>query len=165
MISQTGADHDSRQIFFTRRAVDPRADGATRIVHVNAAGVTIERVLRGVRMRIGVPVAAYQGLFLAVRHLTGTATLTLRHDDTDLDVVLGGGEAIALARKARAWGRLLNQPVAIEEACVMMRPSLSRRSKRAEPTRRSSFSRRRKTGLARRMAASFAHEHEIIARD
>ena len=159
MTSQTAAD------IFCRHAVDPRADGATRLVHVNATGVTIERVLQGVRMRVGVPVAAYRGLTLAIRHPMGTATLTLRHDDNDLDVVLGSGEAIALARKARAWGHLLCQPVAIEDACVKLRPSLARRTKRVEPSRRSRFSRRREIGLACRSETSFAHEDEIIARD
>ncbi len=165
MSSQPGADTHARHLLLKKQAVDPRADGATRMIHVDTSGVTIERVLRGVRMRIGIPVAAYQGLFLAVRHPIGTATLTLRHDDTDLDVELGGGEAIALARKARAWGRLLDQPVAIEEACIKLQSSLERRTKRAAPSRRSRFARRRKLGRAACMATSFAHEHEIIARD
>ena len=165
MTSQTGAENVSRQPIFSRQTVDPRADGATRIVHVDAAGVTIERVIQGVRMRVGVPVAAYRGLVLALRHPTGTATLTLRHDDADLNVVLGGGEAVALARKARAWAHVLNQPVAIEDAYVKALPSFARRTKRAEPTRRSRFSRRRGSGLAGRMETSFAQEHEIIARD
>lgn len=149
----------------TRHAVDSRADGATRVVHVNAKHVVIERVLRGVRMRVGVPVTAYRGLVLAVRQPTGTATLTLRHDDSDLDVTLGSGEAIDLARKARAWSHVLGQPVAIEEACVTMRPAIARRTKRPAPSRRSRFSRRRKVGAADRLGTSFVGEHEIIARD
>jgi hypothetical protein len=69
-----------------------------------------------------------------------------------------------LARKARAWAHLLDQPVSIEEACITMRPTLPRRVKRAKPSRRSRFARRRKVGVAARMGRSFPHEDEIIAR-
>ena len=160
-MSQTAIDAFS----VTRHAVDPRADGAKRTVHVSATRVTIERVLQGVRMKVGVPVAAYRGLILAVRQPTGHATLVLRHEDRELDVTLGAGEAIELARKARAWSHLLGQPVAIEEACVAMGTPLPRNAKPLKPGRRSRFARRRKLGNARRAEMSFAHESEIIARD
>ena len=148
-----------------RQAIDPRADGARRLVHVSATGVTIERVLQGVRMKVGVPVAAYRGLVLAVRHPTGRATLTLRHEDHELDVTLGDGEAIELARKARAWSHLLGQPVAIEEASVAIGTPFSRRGKAPKAGRRSRFARRRKLGERGRLSTSFAGEREIIARD
>lgn len=148
----------------TRHAVDPRADGARRVVRVSATCVTIERILRGVRMRVGVPVTAYRGLVLAVRQPAGHATLTLRHDDPDLDVTLGSGEAVHLAHQARAWSHLLCQPVVIEEACVIMRGAIARRIKRAKSARRSAFARRRKPGNPARLNTSFSSEREIIAR-
>lgn len=152
----------------TRHAVDPRADGARRTVCVSATRVTIERVLQGVRMKVGVPVAAYSGLVFAVRPPTGQATLTLCHEDAELDVTLDSGEAIALARKARAWSHVLGQPVRVEEACVAMGRPQPRRSEAlktaAKPGRRSRFARRRKTGVATRLDVSFKGEHEIIAR-
>ena len=98
----------------TRHAADLRADGAARLVRVSATRVTIERSLQGVRMKLGVPVSAYRGLVFAVRQPTGHATLTLCHEDSELDVTLGSGEAMELARKARAWSHLLGQPVRIE---------------------------------------------------
>ena len=149
----------------TRHAADPRADGACRLVRVSASAVTIERSLDGVRMRVGVPVAAYRGLFIAVQAPTGRATLSLRHDDSELDVVLGSGAAEEVARSARAWSRVLGKAVAVEEACVAMRVSHARRRKGMKPSRRSSFSRRRQPGVAARAQTSFAAEHEIIARD
>ena len=126
--------------------------------------MTIERVLRGMRMKVGVPVAAYRGLVLAVRQPTGHATLTLRHEDSELDVTLGSGEAVDLAHKARAWSHLLGQPVRIEEACVAMGTPLARRAKAPTPGRRSRFARRRKPGDPARLAVAFAGEREIIAR-
>ena len=148
-----------------RHAADPRADGASRTVRVSATAVTIERSLDGVRMRVGVPVAAYTGLVIAVQAPGGRATLSLRHDDSDLDVVFGSGEAEEVARTARAWSHVLGKTIAVEEACVAMGGAQGRRHKRIKPGRRSAFSRRRKPGVAARAARSFAAEHEIIARD
>ena len=149
----------------TRHAADLRADGAARLVRVSATRVTIERSLQGVRMKLGVPVSAYRGLVFAVRQPTGHATLTLCHEDSELDVTLGAGEAIDLARKARAWSHLLGQPVRIEEACVAIGTPLPRHLAPLKPGRRSRFSRRRKPGDQGRLANSFAGAREIIARD
>ena len=133
---------------YSSRAIDPRADGATRTVHVDAAGVTIERSLGGVHMRVGVPIGSYRGLVLAVREASETATLTLRHADHELNVALGHGNAMALARQAKAWGELLGQPIAIEVASVTMRLAIGRRTARGVSPRRSRFARRRKIGVA-----------------
>ena len=151
-----------------RRGADPRADNAQRIVRVGATLITIERVVDGVRMRIGVPVAAYRHLALAVRLPAGRAALVLRHDDTDLDVTLATGEAMAMAMAAKDWAAVLDRPIAVEQACVTTRTAIARRRKRGKAlhaTRRSSFARRRGVGRSERLATSFAHEHEIIARD
>ena len=148
----------------TRHAVDPRADGAARTIRVSATRVTIERSLKGVRMKLGMPVSAYRGLVLAVRQPTGQATLTLSHEDCELDVTLGDGEAIALARKARAWSHLLGQPVRIEDACIAIGTPVARRPAPLKPGRRSRFARRRKPGDQGKLATSFAGAREIIAR-
>lgn len=149
----------------TRHAVDPRADGARRLVHISRTSVIIERTLDGVRMRVAVPVAAYRDLVLAVRLASAQAALRLCHEDPDLDVVLAAGEGIEVARRAKAWGEALGKAVRIEEACVKIGVAISRRKKRAQPTRRSSFSRRRKIGRGERLATVFAGEREIVARN
>ena len=164
-MSQPALDTTLASFSVTRHAADPRADGGRRIVRVGATAVTIERSLEGVRMRVGVPVAAYRGLFIAVQAPSGRATLSLRHDDGELDVVLGSGEAAEVARSARAWSRVLGKAVEVEEACVVMRGAYARGRKRMKPARRSAFGRRRKPGVAARAQRSFAGEHEIIARD
>ncbi len=162
-------DRDAVATFHvTRRGVDPRADDARRTVHVGATLVIIERVLEGVKMRIGVPVAAYRHLVVAVRVPAGRATLVLRHDDPDLDVTLATGEATAMALAAKDWAVVLGRPIAVEQACVRIAVAIARRRRRgkaAHAARRSSFARRRRTGRPERLATSFAHEHEIIARD
>ena len=165
-MSQPAFDTALKGFSVTRHAADPRADGGCRLVRVGATAVTIERSLAGVRMRVGVPVAAYRGLFIAVQAPNGRATLSLRHDDCELDVVLGSGEAAEVARSARAWSHVLGKAVEVEEACVAMRGAHARRRKRIKPSaRRSAFSRRRKPGIAASARRSFAGEHEIIARD
>lgn len=149
----------------TRHAADPRADGARRTVRVSATAVTIERTLDGVRMRVGVPVANYRGLFVAVQAPHGRAVLSLRHDDNDLDVVLGSGAAAEVARSARDWSRVLGLSVAVEDAAVRVGRAHGRDRKRAKSSRRSRFSRSRRVGVAANAERSFAAEHEIIARD
>lgn len=148
----------------TRRAIDPRADGGTRVVHVSATRISIDRVLEKVRMRVAVPVAAYQDLVLSVRLQAGTATLRLRHEDPDLDVALATGEAIEVTQKAKGWGVVFGKTVVVEEVCVPILPPFARQRQRVKATRRSSFAKRRKIGIADRQAISFAGEDEIIAR-
>ena len=164
-MNQPAFDTTVASFSVTRHAADPRADGGSRLVRVGATAVTIERSLEGVRMRVGVPVAAYRGLFIAVQAPSGRATLSLRHDDGELDVVLGTGEPEEVARSARAWSHVLGKTVEVEEACVAMRGAYARGRKRMKPARRSAFGRRRQTGVAARAQRSFAAEHEIIARD
>ena len=148
----------------TRRAVDPRADGACRVVQLTATTVTIDRSLDGVRMRIGVPMSAYRDLVICVRMPAARATLKLRHGDSDLDVVIGSGPALDVAKSARAWSAVTGKPVAVEDACVAMGKPSARHWKRVKPSRRSSFARRRQTGVSQRLATSFSGEREIIAR-
>ena len=149
----------------TRHAVDPRADGARRVVHLSATRVIIERSLLGVRMRVGVPVAAYRDLVICVRTASGRATLKLRHEDSDLDVVIGTGDALEVAKSARAWSTVVGKQVRIEEACVAMRGPFGRLRLRVKASsRRSRFARRRQAGVVSRMDTSFVGEREIIAR-
>lgn len=148
----------------TRHGVDPRADGGTRVVHVSAKQIVIERTLQKMRMKVAVPVAAYHGLVISVRLQAATATLRLRHEDQDLDVALAAGDAIEVAKKAKAWGALFGQAITVEETGVTVLQPFTRQRHRIKPTRRSKFAKRRQVGIAARTSTSFASEHEIIAR-
>ncbi len=160
-MSQTALDTFS----VTKRAEDPRADGGTRIVHVSAKQIVIERVLQKVRMKVAVPVAGYRNLVISVRLQAAKATLRLSHEDSELDVTLASGDAIDVAKKAKAWGALFGKPIAIEEVCVTMLTPFARQRRRAKPARRSSFAKRRAVGQTERLTTSFGGEREIIARD
>jgi hypothetical protein len=159
-MNQTAIDEFS----VTRRVSDPRADGGARVVHLGAKQIVIERTVRGVRMAVAVPVAAYVALVVSVRLQDGKATLTLRHEDRDLDVPLGSGEALAIAREAKAWGALFNLAVDLEQAGVPIYTAFPRELGRVKRSRRSAFAKRRKVGVLSRLAVSFGNEHEIIAR-
>ena len=148
----------------TRQATDLRADGGSRTVHLSATAVTIERVIQGVRMRLGVPVSAYRDLVMSVRPSSGQATLKLRHGDSELDVVIGSGDAVEVARAARAWSAVVSKAVAVEDAAVIVGHPHARQRKRSKPARRSRFARSRKSGVTARLRVSFAGEREIIAR-
>ena len=155
----------ARQSFtVTRHAYDPRADTKLRTVHMSMTQVSIERVMDGIKMRIAVPVAAYDTLRVRVQAPRGSATLTLSHDDPDLNVELASGEATEIAIAAKAWAAVLEKNLVIEAGVSMQAPE-PRVLKRPKPSRRSSFSRRRKTSLQDRLRTSFKGEREIIARN
>ena len=148
----------------TRHAIDPRADGGRRTVHVSATIVSIDRTVGGVRMRVGVPMTAYRDLVICVRASSERATLKLRHDDSELNVEIGSGAALEVAKSARAWSTVIGKAIVIEDACVIVGRPYVRQRKRTKPSRRSSFARRRAHGALARMETSFAGEREIIAR-
>ena len=148
----------------SRRAVDPRADGASRIIHLTATAVAIERTVEGVRMRLGVPMGAYRDLVICMGTPGDRATLKLRHADSELDVVIGSGAAMDVAKSARAWSSVTGKDIVIEDARITIRNAFLRQRKRVKPSRHSSFARRRKSGVAARLSTSFAGEREIIAR-
>jgi hypothetical protein len=70
---------------------DPRADGGQRDVTLTTQQVTIGRRLRGMRMKIRVPVNAYAGVTLSLEP-TASGRLcykvALRHSDHELNVLL-----------------------------------------------------------------------------
>lgn len=148
----------------TRHANDPRADGAKRIVHVSQKTVIVERTVDGVRMRIAVPTSAYRDLVLEARLTSGQATLRLCHLDRDLEIILAQGDGIEVAKRAKAWSEALGKTVRIEDASVKVGTAFKRHRARLKATRRPSFGRRRKPGVADRLGVSFAGEREIIAR-
>jgi hypothetical protein len=154
----------ARQSFtVTRHAYDPRADYGRRTVHLSLTQVSIERVLDGVKMRIAVPVAAYGGLRIRVQAPRGRSVLTLVHEDPDLNVQLASGDSREIAIAAKAWASVLEKPLAVESGITMKAPK-SRDLKRPQPSRRSSFARRRKVGCPVRLSHVFRGESEIIAR-
>lgn len=139
-------------------AFDPRADGRRRSVHMSMTLVTIERVLRGIRMAVAVPVSTYRAVTVRVSAPSGAATVTLSHArDRELDVVLASGHADDVAIAAKAWSTVLDKTIAVE-AGVSILPAQPRSAKPAKPPRA------RTAGDTRRLLTRFAGEREIIAR-
>lgn len=157
--------HPARDGFSaTQQFADPRADGGVRLVHLSPEKILIERRIKNVRMTVAVPVDTYRGLVVSVRLSAAKATLVLRHADPDLDVALESGDAIEIAKKAKAYAAVFQHKISIEEAGVLVLKPFDRpQSIPAE--RRPGFLTRRKAGDPRRLTRSFKGEDEIIARN
>jgi hypothetical protein len=154
----------ARQAFLvTRDAFDTRADQHNRTIHMSMTQVSIERVVQGIKMRIGVPIATYRALRIRVQAPRGVATLTLSHADSELDVVLASGEATEVTIAARAWAAVLEKTIVVEAGATML-PAIPRRAAPPIATRDASLARRRGAGDPARMATRFGGEREIIAR-
>ncbi len=139
-------------------AYDARADRRQRSVHMSMTRVSIERVVKGVKMAIAVPVSAYGAVTIRVIAPSGAATLTLSHaNDRDFDVALASGRMEDVAVAAKAWSTVLDKTIAVE-AGVSILPAQPRTAKPVKPPHV------RTMGDIGRMVTRFAGEREIIAR-
>lgn len=157
-------------------AQDAGADGQTRQVELDRDRVVLRRAVRGMRMKIRLPLAAFTGVTLQDT-ADGTA-IVLDHADPSLSIPLleavPHDEAAAIGK---AWGRVLDLPLRHRDAegavrelqtvrSVRIGADTGRRRRRgAIRARRPSILLRRKCG--RHVAFSRVHrgEREIIARD
>lgn len=71
---------------------DQRADKGVRHVSIAGGVVKIERSIAGIVMRLDIPVSAYRGVALSLHAAAGHPdyrfTLSLKHEDPDLDIRL-----------------------------------------------------------------------------
>lgn len=142
---------------------DSRADGGQRDVTLTCQQVTIGRRLRGVRMKIRVPVNAYTGVALGLESTASGRTsykVCLRHVDADLSVLLLETFDEAEARQMwQGWAQHLTlarmvegEDGALELVATAQRgaPSFDRSRVNVATTRsRGRFVRRRRMGVAR----------------
>ena len=163
------------------RAADANADGRVRLVELHRERVVLRRTVRGLRMAVSLPIAAYRGIAmrLAPRESAdaGTVAIVLEHRDPALSVPLfAATETIDLLAEWRLWGRILGLPLlavdrdgTLQEAfarigAVEVGPALPRRRRRgALRLRRPTVLMRRRPG--RPGAAAVHREREIIARN
>lgn len=155
---------------------DPRADGGQRDVTLTARQVTIGRRLRGMRMKIQVPVNAYDGVTLSLeRTLTGRLCykVALRHRDHDLGVLLietfDESEAMEMWR---GWAQHLSLAMIVERedgvfelfanASAGVRSFDHRRGCSPSARSRGRFANRRRMGEARTDDVTYKGEREII---
>ena len=162
-------------------AVDPAADGKTRIAEIDRERVLVLRIVRGVRMRLNLPLDHFLGV--SVRAFPGNAAaegrmaLVLEHRDAALCVPLQyAAGAENLDADWRLWARTLGRPrltgassdvpqtsPATHEPIVTGTSAPRRRRRTALKKRRPTIHLRRMWGRVRIAHAVHRNEREIIA--
>jgi hypothetical protein len=162
-------------------ARDAGADERVRIIDLNRDRVVMQRAVRGIRMAVSVPVAAFLGVAIRlVSDHDGSAAIAvvLEHRDPGLSIELfaatDGDEVVA---EWQSWGRVLGLPLLIAErdgklsepftrigAVRVASPKPRRRRHNAIRQRRPSILMRRKPGRVSGASSMHRDEHEIIAR-
>lgn len=164
-------------------APDRGADGHIRQIELDRERVVMRRSVRGICMKVGVPIAAFRGVSLrvlapAAEHGAGVA-VTLDHRDSALSVPLflanDGDEGVAVWK---SWGQVLDLPLLVAESDGSVRapfpqlgtviigtPAPRRRRRAAIRWRRPSILMRRKPGRPSAEPVVHRGEREIIARN
>jgi hypothetical protein len=162
------------------RAADTGADERERVVELDRERVILRRSVRGVHMKVSVPVAAFLGV--AMRLMPpgeadeAAVAVTLEHRDPGLTVPLfAAPDATDVIAEWRLWARVFGKPllVAGEDGrlhepfarlgAIAVGPPRQRARRRGSVIRRRPrILMRRKPGLVRETVVH--HEREIIAR-
>ena len=145
-----------------RTAEDGRADDGRRNVTITQDAILIERHVRGVKMRVLVPVAAYAGAVLARRRAPGSDyAIVLSHRDPELCVeVDAAADCAALTARLPGWARYFGKPAqtaGTQGAAPVFAPPRA-----PAASHRPRFLARRKPGVAARTETVFHGEDEII---
>ena len=169
-------------------AADEAADERRRIVDLHRERVVLRRSVRGMRMALNMPVAAFRGVAIRLYGAAGAAAadspptaiaVVLEHNDPALSLPLfSSPEADDIVAEWQSWGRVLGLPLLVAQADGSLREPFARLG--AVRIEAPSFRRRRRTTIARRRpsrllrrragklaAAPMVHrgEREIIARN
>ncbi len=163
-------------------AVDDAADQRMRVVDLHRERVVVRRSVRGVRMALNMPVAAFRGVAIRLFGDAGKAptaiAVMLEHGDPALSLPLFcSRETDDIVAEWQCWGRVLGLPLLIAERDGSLREPFARLGAvRVEPPawrrrRRTTIARRRPSRLLRRRAGRWLEaptvhrgEREIIAR-
>lgn len=164
-------------------ATDAGADGRQRIVELTHERVVVRRAVRGMQIRLAVPVTAFEGI--ALRPFAPDETsgqdralgIVLEHRDPALSVPLGLPADADVLADWQLWGDVLGLPLLIGDVDGALREPLPRlgglrvgevaprrRRHNAIRARRPRFLVRRRTAMMRE-AVVHRDEHEIIARN
>jgi hypothetical protein len=162
-------------------AADEAADGRLRLVDLYRDRVVLRRSIRGMRMAVDLPVAAFRGVAI---HLADQAdesptaiAVVLEHRDPALSLPLYAASiADDVIAEWQSWGRVLGLPLLVAESDGSLREPFARLGKlrieapTARRRKRSAIARRRPSILLRRRAGRPAGEpvlhrgeREIIA--
>jgi len=182
MGSSRRLDPFSLPVRFT--AHDEAADERLRVVDLHRERVVLRRSVRGVRMALNLPVAAFRGVAIRMAYAEAGAAPTsiavvLEHGDPALSLPLySASECDDIVAEWQSWGRVLGLPLLVAETDGSLREPFARVGalRVQAPTwrrrRRSAIARRRPSRLLRRRAGSLPaapvvhrDEREIIARN
>jgi hypothetical protein len=163
-------------------AADAVADGQVRTVEINRDRVRLCRLLRGMSMRVNVPINAFLGVALRMRPAKDgrpdSVELSLAHRDPALSVVLfAATDNLDVVAEWQLWGSVLGLPLLVADLAGRLREPFPRvggvRAAAPGPRRRrrNTIKRRRPTFPSRRRPGALAQapvvrrEREIIARN
>jgi hypothetical protein len=164
-------------------AADATADERRRIVDLHRERVVLRRSVRGMRMALNMPVAAFRGVAIRLCGETdktpSAIAVVLEHADPALSLPLfSSPESDDIVAEWQSWARVLGLPLLVAEGDGKLREPFARlgRLRIEAPTwrrrRRSAIARRRPSRLLRRRpgtlpATLLVHrgEREIIARN
>ena len=134
-------------------AADEAADERLCIVDLHRERVVLRRSVRGMRMAVNLPVAAYRGVAIRLSGDIGkpprTISVVLEHTDPALSLPLFcSSEADEIVAEWQSWSRVLGLPLLIRESDGTLREPFARlgRLRIEAPTWR----RRRRSAVARR---------------
>jgi uncharacterized protein DUF6101 len=166
-------------------AADAAADERLRVVDLHRERVVLRRSVRGMRMALNLPVAAFRGVairlvFANADEIPSSIAVVLEHVDPALSLPLfSATESDDIVAEWQSWGRVLGLPLLVAESDGSLREPFARLGavlRVNAPTwrrrRRNAIARRRPRRLLRRRpgqssAAPIVHcdEREIIARN
>jgi hypothetical protein len=100
---------------------DLTADARVRAVEIHRERVVLCRALRGIKMAVNLPLAAYLGVAIRMQPATanspGTIAIVLEHSDPALSVTLCRATELGdIFADWRSWGRALGMPLLVESA-------------------------------------------------
>jgi Family of unknown function (DUF6101) len=164
------------------RAADAAADERVRLVELSRDGVVLHRSVRGVRIKVSLPVTAFLGV--AMRLVppdgadAGAIAVMLEHRDPALSVPLfAAADTTDVLAEWHLWARIFGLPLLVADSDGQLREPFRRLGavRVADPCqrlrRRGSLQKRRPSILMRRKpgrpgtVAAVHREREIIARN
>ena len=161
---------------------DKGADERVRIVELSRDRVVLRRAVRGIKMAVRVPVAAYIGLAVRLEppevDVPVTVSIVLEHHDPALSLPLfSATDGTDIVAEWQSWSRVLGVPLLVVEvdgrlrepvqrvgAVVIAAPRRRRRKRSVIAKRRPTLPLRRIPGVPPAAPVVQRDEREIIAR-
>ncbi len=162
---------------------DHVADERVRMIELHRERVVLRRALRGIKMAVNLPVAAYCGVAIRIQEIAanapGAIAVVLAHPDPALSVTLcHAADGSDIVTEWQSWGQALGLPLLVEGADGCLRepfesigsirvgiPVPRRRRRSALRARRPAMPLRRAQGVLPLSPRLHAGEREIIARN